>query len=193
MSGREPFLSRRRRRGWLSWAAVLGLALFLAPAGEAARSVSGTVRRVVDGDTATVQASGRSRLHCRLVGIDAPEVSHRRRRGGVTPGQPYGAEAKRALEQRAIRRSVTVELYGHDRYRRRLCVLFAGGDNLNLEMVREGLAWAEPERWNGAPPPLRRALEAAAQEARRAGRGLWADANPEPPWVFRRRMRLGGR
>ena len=185
--------SRRRRRGWLPLAAAFGLALFLAPAGEAARSIGGTVRRVLDGDTVIVQTSPRTRLRCRLLGIDAPEVTHRRRGGGMTPGQPYGPEAKRALEQWALRRAVTAEVHGRDRYRRSLCILFAGGRNLNLDLVREGYAWADPSGWSSAPPTLRREVEAAAREARQARRGLWADPNPEPPWVFRRRMRSAGR
>ena len=193
MRGREFLPSRCGLRGRSPWAGALALVLLCVPAGEAARTVSGTVHRVLDGDTAIVQTSPRARLRCRLLGIDAPEVSHRRRQGGVTPGQPFGPEAKRALEQWALRRQVTVEVHGRDRYRRSLCVLFAGGRNLNLEVVREGYAWAEPERWSGAPPALRRELEAAAQEARQARCGLWADPNPEAPWAFRRRMRRGGR
>jgi len=176
-------------RAFFAWRAALLAVLLCAPASEAARAVGGTVRRVLDGDTAIVETAARTRLRCRFVGIDAPEVSHRRRQGGVTPGQPYGPEAKRALEGWALRRSVTVEVYGWDRYRRRLCVLFAGGRNLNLDLVREGYAWPEPERWSDAPPSLRREMEAAMQEARQARRGLWADPNPEPPWAFRRRMR----
>lgn len=193
MSGRGPFLSGRQHRCWVPWAGALALVLLLVPAGEAARTVSGTVRRVLDGDTAIVETSPRTRLRCRLLGIDAPEVSHRRRRGGTTPGQPYGPEARGALEGWALRRAVTVELHGRDRYRRSLCVLFVGGRNFNLEMVREGYAWAEPQRWSGAPPALQRELEAAAREARQARRGLWADPNPEPPWAFRRRTRGAGR
>ncbi len=192
MSGRGPFLSARRHHYWVPRAGALALLLLFVPAGEAARTVGGTVRRVLDGDTVIVATAPRARLRCRLVGIDAPEVSHRRRQDGVTPGQPYGVEAQRALEQWALRRQVTVEVHGRDRYRRSLCVLSTGGRNLNLEMVREGYAWAEPERWSGAPPALRRELEAAAQEAHQARRGLWADPNPEPPWAFRRRMRRGG-
>ncbi len=180
-------------RRWLRpWIRALALVLLFAPAGEAARAVAGTVRRVLDGDTVIVGTSPRARLRCRLAGIDAPEVSRRRREGGVTPGQPFGPEAKRALEGWALRQQVTAEVHGRDRYRRWSCVLIAGGRNLNLEMVREGYAWAQPERWSDAPPALRRDLEAAGQEARLARRGLWADPNPEPPWLFRRRMRPGG-
>ena len=192
MSGWGFLSSRRRGRGWSLWAGALALVLFVAQGGWAERSVGGTVRHVVDGDTVVVQTAPRAKLRCRLVGIDAPEVSHRTRQGGMTPGQPYGPEAKRAMEQMALRRPVTAEIHGQDRYRRSLCVLFAGGRNLNLELVRQGFAWAEPERWSDAPPALRRELQAAEQEAWRAARGLWADPNPEPPWKFRRRMRSAG-
>ena len=165
------------------WAVALGPA-------AAAETRTGTVEFVADGDTAFVQAGAGRRLKCRLAGIDAPEVSHPRRAGGQTPGQPYGLEAKRALETWALRRRVTVEVYGRDTYRRPLCVLHAGGRNLNLDLVREGLAWVEHGRGVDAPPSLRRELVAAEREARSARRGLWANGNPEPPWQFRKRARV---
>jgi len=187
-------ISAVRPRAWaLAWV-CLGFAIPVhASAVEAGQAVGGIVRRVLDGDTLIVHTPTRVRLRCRLVGIDAPELSHRRREGGATPGQPYGPEAKRALEGLALRRAVTAEVHGHDRYRRPLCVLWAGGRNLNLEMVREGHAWAERGNPVEVPPDLRWDLTLAEDEARRAWRGLWRDPSPEPPWAFRRRMRLAGR
>lgn len=124
-------------RAW----AVLAIWL-LASHVEATQTVNGTVRRALDGDTVIVSTAARNRLRCCLAGIDAPEVSHRGRDGVVTPGQPYGPEAKSALEGIFLRRSVTVEVRGSDRYRRPLCILWAGGRNLNAAMVRDGYAWA---------------------------------------------------
>jgi endonuclease YncB( thermonuclease family) len=186
---------RRRRQGatWQGalWAVVVWLATSVPAAAGETRSA--LVEHVVDGDTAFVNTSPGPRLKCRLAGIDAPEVRHRRRGAGEIPGQPFGLEAKRALEQWALRHRVTVDFYGRDTYHRSLCVLHAAGRNLNLEMVREGYAWAVRGRRVDVSPALRQELQAAESEARAARRGLWADPNPEAPWVFRRRVRGGGR
>ena len=172
---------------WRRW--VLALALGGLPAGSAvaAETRHGVVEFVPDGDTVFVGMASGPRLKCRLVGIDAPEVRHRRRDGTETPGQPFGMEAKRTLEQWALRRQVSVEVHGRDAYRRSLCVIHQAGRNLNLELVREGYAWVGQGRRVDAPAALRRDLMAAEAGARSARRGLWADPDPEPPWLFRRR------
>jgi endonuclease YncB( thermonuclease family) len=90
-----------------------------------------------------------------------------------------------------LKQPVTLQVYGRDRYKRILGVLHQGPNNIKLWLVESGLAWVYRGGRNDAPANLRRRLEAAEQEARRAVRGLWADATPEAPWLFRRRERLG--
>jgi len=51
---------------------------------------------------------------------------------------------------------------------------------VNAEMVRRGFAWAST--WSRSDA----ALMDAQREARREQRGLWNDAAPTPPWVWRR-------
>ena len=64
-----------------------------------------------------------------------------------------------------------VKTFGTDRYGRALAEVFVGGNNVNLEMVKAGLA----EAYRGTPAsghnmaPYRQAEE----EARKAGRGMW--------------------
>ncbi len=182
-----------RRQGVCGGIQVCLLALALlgpAPA-FAAQTIKATVTHVVNGDTAWAEDANGTKLRVRLVGIDAPEVGHARRQGGRTPGQPWGEEARRLLAALVLREPVTVEVYGRDRRGPILGVLRRGETNVNLHLVQSGLAWFYRGGRNDAPAALMRELEAAEVEARRAVRGLWADANPEPPWRFRKRMRLG--
>jgi endonuclease YncB( thermonuclease family) len=103
-----------------------------------AQPVSGSqykVTRVHDGDTITVRA-GSSELTLRLVGIDAPETSKKKRE----PGQPSSQQATKHLAGLVLNKVVEIKEYGHDRYGRTLAVVFLEGKNINLEMVKAGLA-----------------------------------------------------
>ena len=98
--------------------------------------------RVTDGDTINVISNGRKEI-IRLVGIDAPETSHKKRE----PGQPFSQKSKKYLTGLVLNKSVDVKSYGTDRYGRTLAVVFVDGKNVNLEMVRAGLA----EVYRGPP------------------------------------------
>ncbi|MFH0959245.1 MAG: thermonuclease family protein [Pseudomonadota bacterium] len=70
------------------------------------------VTRVYDGDT--VRAVGHGvEIQVRLVGIDAPEISHKKR----DPGQPYGQQATKHLAGLVLNKVVDIRGYGLDQYR----------------------------------------------------------------------------
>jgi len=170
-----------------AWAAAFALtlgALLLATPGRGAppRILRATVERVADGDTLTALTDNATRLRIRLAGIDAPELSR-----GAAPGQPYGAEAHRLLERLVGNRSVRVESFGPDAYRRLLAVLWAGEMNINLVMVRTGLA----EIYRGARcQAYCLELEEAGRAARQDRLGMWAQDRYESPAAYRKRQRL---
>ena len=125
------------------------------------------VTRVYDGDT--VKARGQNiEIKIRLVGIDTPEISKEKR----DPGQPYSQKAKKYLASLVSNKSVDIKGYGLDRYNRILGVIYLDNQNINLEMVRAGLA----EVYRGKPPkgfdtvPY---LE-AEKRAREAKTGMWS-------------------
>lgn len=120
------------------------------------------VTRVYDGDTIHAEISG-TEIKVRLVGIDAPETSDKK----GEEGQPYSQEAKKHLAGLILHKVVDIKDYGMDSDHRVLGEVFFDGKNINLEMVKAGLA----EVFTGENPkdldlePYRLA-ETKAREAR---------------------------
>ena len=151
-----------------AWRAAL-LILLCVAAAHARADFCGRVVKVHDGDTLTVLAGGVER-RVRLVGIDAPER-----------GQPHGSAARRGLAARVGGRVVQVIERGTDSYGRTLGSVLVAGSDVNAAQVRDGYAWVY-RRFENDP-----ALIAQEAEAKAAGRGLWRDPEPLPPWVWRER------
>jgi micrococcal nuclease len=128
------------------------------------------VTRVTDGDT--VKVEGREgTMTIRLVGIDAPETSRKKRE----PGQPFSQQAKKYLASLVLNKNVDILNHGQDRYGRVLGVISLDGKNINLEMVKVGLA----EVYRGKPAkgldlgPYRQ----AERQARQTRLGMWSLGN----------------
>ena len=98
--------------------------------------------RVTDGDTITVVTDGQ-KVTIRLVGIDAPEKS----RSKHQPGQPFSQTSTKYLASLVLNNHVDIVSYGTDQYGRTLGVVYVDGKDVNLEMVRAGLA----EVYRGRP------------------------------------------
>ena len=125
------------------------------------------VTRVTDGDTIKVSGNGET-ITVRLVGIDAPETSKKKHE----PGQPYSRKATKHLASLALNKAVEIKSYGKDRYGRTLGVVFVDGLNVNLEMVKAGLA----EVYRGRPTKGfdNGLYQKAEAEARKAKRNMWS-------------------
>ncbi|KAF0221143.1 MAG: hypothetical protein FD174_641 [Geobacteraceae bacterium] len=70
-----------------------------------------------------------------------------------------------------------------DRYKRLVSVISLDGRDINLEMVQEGWAWAYRQYLQR---PYASEYIGAEEKARKQKLGLWKQANPEPPWEFRK-------
>ncbi|MBU2548728.1 MAG: thermonuclease family protein [Proteobacteria bacterium] len=131
---------------------------------------SGKVVGISDGDTISVMHEGKA-AKVRLAGIDCPE-SH----------QPFGTKAKQFTSGLAFGKVVTIQERDRDRYGRIVAdVILPDGKNLNQEIVRAGFAW-----WYRQYAPGDQTLKGLEAQAQAAGKGLWADKEPVPPWEWRK-------
>ena len=154
------------------------------------RTVTGVVTRVLDGDTVQVTTPEQTALRIRTYGNDAPETEKINHRTGqiYQPGQPYGNESWRALEEKIMGQTVSVDIIDIDKYRRLVGIIWLAGRNINLEMIREGYAEVFVEF---VRPPYRAPFLEAEREAKAARRGIWSISGYERPVDFRRRTKNG--
>jgi len=146
------------------------------------------VRSVLDATSLVVVTPELTRYDVRLLGVEPPEPPRSGRPGAKpTEGQPFGSEAATYLRDLVVDKQVQLETYGKDRSGRTLAVVWLGDLNVNLILVKEGLAWVTP---NVPSTRVRVELEVAERQAQVGKYGLWALPNPEPPWKFRKRHHL---
>ena len=142
----------------------------LLPGAAAAETLSGVVVGIKDGDSLAVRVGGR-RVWVRIYGVDCPEG-----------GQAYGRRAREYTTRLALGRTVRVLPVTRDKYGRVVAgVILPSGGRLGADLIRAGLAW-----WYRWYAPHDREFEALEAEARAKRRGLWAEDDPTPPWVWRR-------
>jgi len=151
---------------------LLTFACVIANAVEA----TGRVVAIADGDTVTVLYSDNHQENIRLAGIDAPEKR-----------QPFGQRSKQNLSTMAFNREVHLDGDKKDRYGRRIAKLIVSGKDVGLEQIRSGMAWHYKKYAREQSPTDRDAYAQAEQSASDRRVGLWADANPTPPWEWRLR------
>lgn len=163
---RKPF----EMRGCV--AAVLAGASLIAPA--VSHADTGRVVRVLDGDTVEIRTDTAT-PRIRLAGIDAPEKR-----------QAFGESAKRELSRLCFDRVAYFQPRKTDRYGRTVATVECDGADAGLSMIRAGFAWHYKTYAKEQPQAERTAYANAEEEARSAGRGLWRDASPVPPWEWRR-------
>lgn len=154
----------------MRWLWLIALGLFATSAVARETVLVGRVVGVHDGDTITVLTDGNKSVKVRLDGIDAPESK-----------QAFGARAKETLSDLVYGKTVAVRVRTTDRYGRAVGRIIVNGTDVNLAMVRLGMAW-----WYRAYAKRDKELEAAESEARAAGRGLWTDKDAVPPWDWRK-------
>lgn len=139
-----------------------------APLAEPARW-TGWVSWVADGDTLVVLPDqAHEAVKLRIEGIDAPERC-----------QPGGEASRDALIQWVHRKTVQVIAQGTDTYGRVLGRVEIDGRDVGAEMVAAGMAWAYRFRSSAGP------YASLERQARRQKKGLFAQAQPMPPKVFR--------
>ncbi len=150
----------------LSRLALLGLVCASPVCG--AEQFAAKVIVVLDGDTVLV-LRGEQKVRIRLANIDAPEKA-----------QSGGMASRASLSELVLRKNVQVDSQAIDQYGRTVATLRVDGQNVNEEQVRRGMAWEYSHHHRD------RRYIALQREAQAARRGLWAEADPMPPWHWRK-------
>ena len=145
---------------------------------------------VSDGDTLKArcgQPGSYEEIKVRFNAIDAPEKR-----------QPFGERAKQAMSDLVYMKEADLDCRKTDRYGRSVCRVFVapasapkGPKTLDtgLAMITIGMAWWYRDYAREQTPQERGQYEFAEQEARAKRVGLWRDADPVPPWEWRRKAR----
>ncbi|WP_304256296.1 thermonuclease family protein [Phascolarctobacterium succinatutens] len=128
----------------------------------------GQVIDVLDGDTVKLRSDWHI-YKIRLAGIDAPEKQ-----------QAYGVQSKIYLEHLIVDKDVSIKVVSCDQYGRYVGRIYLGGKDINGEMIRSGYAW-HYYQYDSDP-----VYAVFMLDAQRANRGLWQEAHPTPPWIFRK-------
>ncbi|NDP46868.1 MAG: nuclease [Sulfuriferula multivorans] len=140
--------------------------------------ITGRVVGIADGDTLTLLDATNTQHKIRLSGIDSPEKA-----------QPFGQICKKSLSDLAYGRLVAVESGKLDRYGRAIGKVLVNGQDVNLEQVRRGCGWHYKKYQNEQSLDDRLSYNSAEVAARSGRVGLWADAEPMPPWEWRKAER----
>lgn len=128
------------------------------------------ISKVSDGDTVTASCDN-GKLNVRVFGIDAPEMGQ----------EPWGEQSRRQLQGLLPSAPVQLRVQDTDRYGRVVAQLFAGEQDIGLEMVRQGRAVVYAQ-YNRSP-----AYQTAQREAQRDRKGVWAKPGAQQtPWEWRK-------
>ncbi|MFN2354801.1 MAG: thermonuclease family protein [Desulfopila sp.] len=133
--------------------------------------ISVQVAKIIDGDSVEVSRRGATST-VRLYGIDTPEWK-----------QPYSNLAKEYLQKEIAGKRVAIVPFYRDSYGRTIAIVKHEGRNLNEVLVEKGLAWVHVYYCKKTICAQWKKLE---RDARISEKGLWRQANPVPPWVWKR-------
>jgi endonuclease YncB( thermonuclease family) len=165
----KPFLAGVTRRFAFPILLLL-ISLTLATNALSNDLIAARVISVTDGDNLTVIGPDNKQVLIRLYGLDCPELA-----------QPFGENAKEFTSNLCFGKIILYRMLGIDRFDRTIAAVFLeDGKELNLEILKAGLAWRH-DRY-----AKRQDYAEAEEEARKAGIGLWADKEPTPPWEWRK-------
>ncbi|WON72900.1 thermonuclease family protein [Nitrosospira sp. Is2] len=131
-----------------------------------------TVIGISDGDTLTVLNENKQQIKIRLAEIDAPEAR-----------QPFGTNSKQSLSELCFGKQAQIKPRAKDRYGRTVARVICDGVDANAEQVNRGMAWVYRKYAKDHN------LYVLQHDAKVAGRGLWSEPSPMPPWKWRQSVR----
>ena len=136
------------------------------------------VVRVSDGDSIIVRNYNQDLQKIRLAGIDAPELN-----------QPHGSSSKIVLRTLVLHKTVRIRKISTDRYNRTVGIVFFEGEDINMQMIMKGAAWAYKKYLKVLPDSKNSTYLEAEKNARSKTLGLWKNDNSIPPWSWRKKYK----
>ena len=151
-----------------------------------AYTLEGRVVGVSDGDTITVLDASKTQHKIRLAGIDAPEKA-----------QAFGNVAKQRMADMVFGKEVRVDARKVDKYGRTIGRVWVATAeckasecpktlDAGMGLLTMGLAWHYKKYEKEQPGEERGQYSFAETEARGTRVGLWSEADPVPPWEWRK-------
>lgn len=134
--------------------------------------IQGRVIKVTDGDTITLLTKNNKKIKIRLYGIDCPEK-----------GQDYYQVAKNYLSKEVYQKNVNVEVKNKDRYQRSVGIVWLNNTNINLSLLKQGLAWHYVQYDKSAT------YANAQKNAQLNKKNIWSSNKATAPWEFRKAKR----
>jgi len=137
---------------------------------------TGKVVSVTDGDTIDVALDPTGQVQAiRLEGIDAPESA-----------QAFGSQSTQHLSELLSGKTVKLQCENDRSYDRFICkVLLPNGEDVDLDLVKAGLAWHYKQYEDEQSPADRDSYSAAECTAMKEKIGLWSQPDAEQPQDFR--------
>lgn len=141
----------------------------------AAESLKVKVVSVSSGNLLSVQDQTGEIQEVSLYGIDAPESE-----------QKMGQQAHKMLSAMVGDKDVAVKIDGTDSQGVPSAQIILNGLSINAAMVKSGYAWVNPATCKS---PNCSTWTDYQQYASKNKKGLWADSEAEPPWIWRERRK----
>ena len=138
--------------------------------------VNGVISRIIDADTVVLKSDQGINYKIRLLGIDAPEIN-----------QVYGKEATIYLSNKVLGKNLRVLGENKDRYHRLLGKLILNDNDINLDLVKNGMAWHYKFYKKSQEKKDQLLYSNAEIYAKVNNLGLWAKKMPMPPWQWRKK------
>lgn len=150
--------------------------VWLSCVGFSVLAFEGRVVGITDGDTITVLDANKQQHKIRLSGADAPES-----------GQEFGAKSKLYLSGLVFGKQVSIPGTKKDGYGRTVSPVIRVDDGLDagLEQVKAGFAWHYKKYQSEQSVIDRYRYTAAEINARSEKLGLWQQADPVRPDLYR--------
>ena len=140
---------------------------------------------VLDGDTYYCQNLKKTETFVvRLANVDCPEVANKHTGKSA---QPFGLDVKITIKGLLLNQIIAIKVIKTDKYFRKIAMVkMPNGKDLATYLIKNGYAWCyfDYQKDRTDEPKFLR----YQQKAQLNKLGLFAEENPTPPWIYRKKQ-----